>query len=210
MKGTEGTYCQELFQLVTTLNSSKSPSDIIHSIVEGVAKSMDAKGCALMLLTPDEKILLHTATYGLSDWFVRKGPVTVDKSMADTLAGSPLAVLDATGDYRVQYHSQLKQEGIASVLSVPVTLKDKVIGVMRVYTSIPRQFTEEDIRFATMAASFGAVALESARFYDTLQQDYDTFRLEMLQWRAEMGYEWSMEPAVVPGNEPAIAIPPGW
>jgi signal transduction protein with GAF and PtsI domain len=202
-------YCQGLFTLASTLNSSKSPAEIINSIVESVAKTMRAKGCALMLLTPDEKILLHTASFGLSDWFVRKGPVVVDISMAETLKGNPLIVLDATADERVQYQKQLKQEGIVSVLSVPVTLRQRVIGVMRVYTSEPYHFTPADVSFACTAANFGAIALESARCYDTLQKDYATFRQDMLQWRAELGDEWMMEPGVVPQKPRLVSIPPG-
>jgi signal transduction protein with GAF and PtsI domain len=202
-------YCQNLYRLAATFNSSRSPADVIHSIVESVTTAMSVKGCALMLLTPDKKILLHTAAYGLSDWFVRKGPVIVDQSMSYTLSGHPLVVLDATSDDRVQYHRQLTEEGIASVLSVPVKLREDVIGVMRVYTSKKYQFTDDDIAFATMAANFGAMALESARFYDTLQKDYETFRQEMLQWRAELGDEWMMEPGVVPQKPRVVAIPPG-
>jgi signal transduction protein with GAF and PtsI domain len=209
MENTRTAYCQSLYHLATTLNSSRSPKDIVHSIVELVAKSMNVKGCALMLLTPDKKVLLHTASYGLSDWFVRKGPVIVDQSMSYTLQGNPLVVTDATADDRVQYHKQLKDEGIVSVLSVPVKLREDVIGVMRVYTSQLYQFSNDDIEFAGMAANFGAVALESARFYDTLQQDYETFRQDMLQWRAEFGDEWMMEPSVVPQKERVMMIPPG-
>jgi signal transduction protein with GAF and PtsI domain len=209
MEHNNKTYCQNLYNLAATLNSARSPADVIHSIVENVTKAMSVKGCSLMLLTPDKKILLHTAAYGLSDWFVRKGPVVVDQSMTFTLEGNPLVVLDATSDERVQYQKQIREEGIASVLSVPVKLRDDVIGVMRVYTSQTYHFTEDDIAFASMAANFGAMALESARFYDALQKDYETFRQEMLQWRAELGDEWMMEPGVVPQKPRIVSIPPG-
>jgi len=201
MKQNETTYYQSLYQLATILNSARSPDDILHSIVEGVAKATGAKACSLMLLTPDEKVLLHSAAYGLSDWFVRKGPVSADKSMSETLKGEPVTVLDATTDDRVEYRKQVKQEGIASILSVPVKLREEVIGVMRVYTSKPRRFTEADISFATAAANFGAIALESARFYETLQKDYDAIRQEIRQRRAEVGYESMTEPPVVPTEE---------
>jgi signal transduction protein with GAF and PtsI domain len=205
----DGRYCHDLYNLVSTLNSSRSPANVIKSIVEGVAKAMNAKGCSLMLLTPDRKILLHTAAYGLSDWFVRKGPVKVDKSMEYTLQGNALAVLDATADERVQFRQQLRQEGIASVLSVPVTLRDEVIGVMRIYTAVPYEFTEADILFARMAASFGAIALEAAHFYHTLQKDYEEFRKDMLHWRAELGDEWLIEPSVEPVKDIPVKIPFG-
>jgi GAF domain-containing protein len=106
-----------------------------------------------MLLTPDEKVLLHTAAYWLSDWFIRKGPVSADKSMSETLKGKAVAIPDATTDDRVEYRKQVKQEGIASILSVPVNLRGKVVGVTRVYTSEPRRFTDADISFVTAAGA---------------------------------------------------------
>jgi GAF domain-containing protein len=209
MEEIEKTYYQSLYQLAATLNSAQSSENILRSIVEDVAKAMAAKGCSLMLLTPDRKVLLRIAAYGLSSWYVRKGPVLTDQSMSESLTGMAVAVLDATTDERVQFRKQVKQEGIASILSVPVKLREEVIGVMRVYTSNPRRFTDADVNFASAAANFGAIALESARFYQTLQKDYDSFREEMLQWRADLGYEWNAEETVVPAEEEGPAMPPG-
>ena len=209
MKQREKTYHQSLYELATILNSARSPEDIVSSIVEGVAKAMSAKGCSLMLLTPDKKVLFRTAAYGLSDRYVRKGPVSVDKSMSETLKGKHVAVLDAPTDGRVEYQKQVKQEGIASILSIPVKLREEVVGVMRVYTSEPRRFTDADISFATAAANFGAIALESAHFYETLQTDYDTLRQEIRQRSAEVGYEGMVEPPVLPPEEQGPVAPLG-
>ena len=201
MKQREKTYYQSLYQLSTILNSARSPDDILHSLVEGVVKAMGAKACSLLLITPNEKVLVRTTAYGLSDWYNRKGPVSVDRSMSQTLKGKPVTVLDATTDDRVEYQKQVKREGIASILSVPVKLREEVIGVIRVYTSEPRRFTDADISFATAAANFGAIALESARFYETLQKDYDTLRQEIRRQSAEIGYEGMAEPTVIPAGE---------
>jgi GAF domain-containing protein len=209
MEGIEKTYFQSLYQLVSTLNSARSHEDILHSIVENVAKAMDAKGCSLLLLTPDKRELLRIVAYGLSDWYARNGPVLTDKSMSETLEGKTVAVFDATTDERVQFRKQVEKEGIASILSVPVKLREEVIGVMRLYSSEPRQFTDADGFFAGAAANFGAIALESAKFYQSLQKSYDDFREEMLQWHADLGYEWTAEESVVPTKEEAPRMPPG-
>jgi signal transduction protein with GAF and PtsI domain len=170
---------------------------VLRSIVENVAKTMAAEGCSIMLLTPDRKLLLHTAAFGLSDWYVRKGPVSADKSISEALQGNPVAVLDATTDERVQYREQAKKEGIASILSIPMMLREEIMGVIRVYSGMPRDFTTEDIFYVVAVANLGAIALENARLYDTVQKDYDAFRREMLQWRAELGHEWMMGNSVI-------------
>jgi len=166
-----------------------------------VAKALEAKGCSLMLLTPDRKLLLHTAAYGLSDSYVRKGVVSADKSLAAALEGKPVAVLDATEDEWIQYREEAKKEGIASILSVPMTLKEEIIGVIRVYTAEPRYFTMDDTYFVGAVANLGAIALENARLYDTCKKDYEASRREMLEWRATLGYEWIAQESVVPPEE---------
>jgi len=198
---TERSYYQSLYEVAAAVNSAGSPKSVLHSIVESVAKALDAKGCSLMLLTPDRKILLHTADYGLSDWYVRKGPVSADKSISKALEGKPVAVLDATEDERVQYREQAKQEGIVSVLSAPMMLREEIIGVIRVYTAEPRHFTMDDMYFVGAVANLGAIALENARLYDAVHKDYEALRREMLEWRAALGYGWIAEEPVSPSQE---------
>ena len=201
MGKTEKSYYETLYEAAAILNSARAPEAVLRSIVESVAMALEAKGCSLMLLTPDRKLLLHTVAYGLSDWYVRKGPVSADKSISEALEGKPVAVLDATRDERVQYQQQAKKEGIASILSVPMELREEIIGVVRVYTGEPRQFTIDDIYFVGAIANLGAIALENSRLYESLQQDYDTFRQEMLEWRSALGYEWMAEKSVIPSED---------
>lgn len=197
----ERRYYHSLYEIAATLNSVRAPDEILHSIVKSVAEALEAKGCALMLLTPDKSTLLHAAAYGLSDRYVRKGPVSADKSIAKALEGEPVAVLDATEDDRIQYRKQAKEEGIASILSVPMLLRGEVIGVVRVYTAGPRHFTEADIYFVGAVANLGAIALENARLYEAVQKDYEDLRLELAQWTAALGYEWMAERPVMPAPD---------
>ncbi len=194
-------YYQELYEIAAVLNSTRDHQAVLHAIVACVAKAVGAKGCSLMLLTPDKKVLLHTAAYGLSDWYVRKGPVSADKSISESLEGKPVAVLNATKDERIQYREQAKKEGIASILSVPMMLREEIIGVIRVYTAAPRRFTTEDMYFVGAVAHLGAIALENARLYEAVKKDYEAFRQDMLEWRAALGYEWTVEKSVVPPEE---------
>jgi GAF domain-containing protein len=139
---------------------------------------MDAKGCSLMLMSHNKKVLIHTAAHGLSDEYLKKGPVLTDKSLSAALNGKVVAVVHAAEDDRIQYPEQARKEGIASVLSVPMMLREEIIGVVRVYTSAPRHFSMDDIYFVGAVANLGAIALENAKLYETLKKDYETFRKE--------------------------------
>jgi len=177
-------YFASLYELAVTLNSARAPDSILQSVVEGVAKAMGARACSLMLLSPDRKVLLHTVGYGLSDGYIGKGPISADKSISEALDGKAVAILDATKDDRIQYQEQAKKEGISSILSVPMTLREETIGVIRVYTAKPYHFTMDDMYFAGAVANLGAIALENARLYEATQKDYETFRRDLLGCRA--------------------------
>lgn len=155
MEAKEARYYRALYQAAKAINSTLDPREVLRAIAESTAVAMGAKACSLMFLSPDRDELLHSAAYGLSDWYLRKGPVRVDLSMAEALLGHSVAVYDAGSDPRVQYRAQAVREGIASMLSVPIWLRDEVIGVMRVYTAEPRQFDAEDVEFVKAVANLG-------------------------------------------------------
>lgn len=201
MEEQEERYYNSLYEIAAAVNSAGAPESVLRSIVESVAKALEAKGCSLMLLTPDRRLLFHTAAYGLSDWYLRKGPVSADKSIAEALEGRPVSVVDATEDDRIQYRKQAGQEGIASILSVPVLLREEVVGVMRVYTAKPRDFANADIYFVGAVANLGAIALENARLYDSVKKDYESLRRDLAEWRAALGYEWLAGESVLPPEE---------
>ncbi|MFC1846250.1 GAF domain-containing protein [Chloroflexota bacterium] len=198
MEEKEIKYYHSLYEIAAALNSADTPDYVLHVIVRSVADALDVKGCSLMLLTPDHKVLLHTVSYGLSDWYVRKGPVSADRSISEALKGRAVAVVNATEDDRIQYRDQASQEGIASILSLPMVLRDEVIGVLRVYSAEQYYFTDPDIYFAGAVANLGAIALENARLYDSVKKNYEAVRLELAEWVATLGYEWAAEESVLP------------
>jgi len=171
-------YYQSLYEAAAVLNSSRAVREILHSIVENVARTVGAKGCSLMLLSRNKRILSHVAVYGLSEGYRKKGAVRADKSLSEALEGKVVNVLHAPEDDRIQYPEEARKEGIASILSVPMMLREDIVGVIRVYTAEPRQFTLDDIYFVGAVANLGAIALENAKLYKTLKKDYETFRRE--------------------------------
>jgi len=179
-------YYKALYEVASSINSALEPDKVLDSIAENVVRTMNVKGCSLILLSSDKKTLMHTATYGLSDKYVHKGPLSADKSITMALKGESVAVLDATRDDRVQYIKEKIEEGIISILSVPMKLRGEIIGVVRVYSSEKREFNENDTYFVQAVANLGAIALENARLYENIQKNYDDLRQEMLEWRTSM------------------------
>lgn len=196
MSGTsprEGQYYSALYEVALSINSSLDPQQVMRSIAGSAAKALGAKGASIMLLSPDRRALYHSAAQGLSDWYVRKGPVRVDQSMTESLAGRSVAVFDVADDPRIQYRQQAVLEGIASIVSVPVRLHGEVIGLVRLYSSTPREFAPHEIQFLEAVANLGAVALANARRYAEVSADYESARQDLLDWYAAWGIETSAD-----------------
>ncbi len=162
---------QLLYDIAHKLNSDKLSEEVLCTIVKTLCQAAKAKGCSLMLLTTDGTQLIHTVAHGLSDWYMRKGPVVVDENIAQALQGKPMAVLDATTDHRIQYREQAKREGIVSMLSLPLMRRGHIIGIIRIYSSKPRKFTIREIDFFGALADLGAIALERAEMHESVDRD---------------------------------------
>lgn len=193
MDTNEGRYYRGLYQVALAINSSLDPQEVMRAVAQSAAGALDAKGASIMLLSPDRKELYHSAAYGLSDWYVRKGSLRVDESMTVSLEGRSIGIVDVASDPRIQYREQAVREGIASMLSVPVRLRGDVIGLIRLYSASRREFTPAEIEFLEAVANLGAVAIENARRYAEVKADYEAAREDLLEWYSIWGLERSAD-----------------
>lgn len=84
----------------------------------------------------------------------------------------------------VQYKNEKKEEGIASILCVPMKAQDRVIGVLRLYSGVPRDFTEDEIMLATALAHQGALAIHNASLYRMMEKDMKDLKNELWSHRS--------------------------
>jgi nitrate/nitrite-specific signal transduction histidine kinase len=83
--------------------------------------------------------------------------------------GKPMAVEDA-GSAPPPADVISKREGIASVLSVPISIAGKVFGVFGMNYSQPHSFSADDIRLFSALAQRAAIAIENARLYEQAER----------------------------------------
>lgn len=164
-----------LYKVARTVNSSLDVMQILQTIVAITPEALGAKACSLRLLGPDGKHLMFGAAHGLSANYRAKGPVLVEHSGVDRLAlasGAPVFIEDARDDPRFQYPEQAREEGIVSVLVVPMRVQDQPIGVLRVYSGERRTFSAEELALVEAIASLSALAIENGRLYERLNRNY--------------------------------------
>jgi len=143
---------QLFYDLAVNINSSLDIKEVMKILSTNVAKSFGVKGVSVRLLDRDNRTLELVASYGLSRKYLDKGPIDAEKSIAEALSGKAVVVRDASKDSGVQYKKEKLKEGIVSILCVPIKEKEDVIGVLRLYSDVPREFTEDEIKLATIIA----------------------------------------------------------
>ena len=116
---------EALLKFTRDISITRDPEQVVFPIVESVAQVLETKGCALFLFNPQADKLELAASFGLSDEYLNKGPISSIRSVALSLQDGPVAISDVTEDPRIQYPEEAKKEGICSMLSV--TMQDPIL-----------------------------------------------------------------------------------
>ena len=163
-------HCRNVFQEIgDAFNSPVDAVGILERAATILVDQFQLKGCHFRLLSRDRSVLEDVASVGLSAKFLGKGPVDAEKSVAEALEGRVVAVADCATDPRIQYPQAHVEEGIVSQLTVPLSTRGQVIGVMRLSTSQRREFSEEEVDFFNVCALFCASAVTHAMFHRILE-----------------------------------------
>ncbi|MEK7274820.1 MAG: HD domain-containing phosphohydrolase, partial [Candidatus Desantisbacteria bacterium] len=146
-----------------------SPVDlksILHVIVEGAAKTLHAKKCSLRLFNREKTELIMSVSCGLSKKYLSKRhEIKIGQSIIGRVAESkmPIVVEDARTNNLLEDPQQVINEGILSFLSVPLLMKNTVLGVLTVYSETPHKYTTDEIQLLTSLAVQSAIAIENKR-----------------------------------------------
>jgi signal transduction histidine kinase len=169
-----------LYEIAKPVIEAAGADNVLKSIVESTAKGTGAKGCSILTLSPDATRLEHMVSYGLSDAYLGKGEIVVDETVKEMLAGTPVDINNVRNDPRVQYPEQATDEGIASLLSIPIRgMSGNILGLLRLYTDKVTRFKKGEVDFLVSIADLGGIVLEKAEAYDTLVQDVDDAKCEI-------------------------------
>lgn len=162
---------ESLYNIGQLVNSTLDLDEVLQLIAENTTRLFGAKACFLRLFDRNGKKLSIGASYGLSQAYINKGPVETEKSPVDSevLKGMTIQVLEVSEDSRFQYREEARAEGLRSMLSCPIRVKTRILGVIRVYTGEPYVFNEQEQRLLLNLANLGALALQNAHAFGELR-----------------------------------------
>ncbi len=167
---------ETLLKITKAISHSKDPEEVVLMTAEAITSALDFKGCALFLVNRKNQELELAASFGLSEEYLNKGPISAMKSIAESLKEGPVAIYDVSDDPRIQYPEEAIKEGISSILSVPIVSTGNIIGAMRVYTSEKWEFTLEDLNFVQALAQLAGMAIAMARYSKGLKSSIEVLK----------------------------------
>ena len=147
-----------LVRITKAISTIQDPEEIVLITVEGVTPRAQRQGvCPVSVPVKKAMNSSWPVITGLSDEYVDKGPVSAIHSIASSLQDrQPVAIFDVSDDPRIQYPEAAIREGIASILSSPIIIGDRLLGCLRVYTAEPwGGFTLSDVNFVQAVVPVG-------------------------------------------------------
>ncbi|MBF0216794.1 MAG: GAF and ANTAR domain-containing protein [Candidatus Omnitrophica bacterium] len=156
-------YLVALNKISQAITSDLYIEDILKLIVNLTASMMNAKICAVWLLEEKTKELKIRATQAMSQEYLKERSLKIGEGIVGLVAQErkAISILDVTLDKRYKEKELAKKESLVSMLSVPMLVKDEVIGVMSCYTTKEYAFTKKDIDLFSTVANQAAVAMHN-------------------------------------------------
>jgi PAS domain S-box-containing protein len=161
-------FMTEVQKISRLVNSTLDLDSVLDTIVQRVPLSMETKGCTIRLLNSQTNQLELVASYGVSESYLRRGKIENEKNITMVLSGEPVAVYDVSVDNRVLFKENMEEEGIKSLLAVPIKVGNDIIGVLRILADSHHCFTSSEVNFAVTVAEAGGAAIQNARVYQKI------------------------------------------
>jgi GAF domain-containing protein len=160
---------------------------ILQAISEMVAETLDSPVCSIMLLDDERRELVINAARCSSPEYLHKMPIKIEDSLIGRVVreGRPIMILNVLDEKQYRYPELARKTGLASLLSVPLSSRDKVIGTINIYTREPRVFLDDEIGFVKVVAGQAAIAIENARLMSETLEMKRTLETRKLVERAK-------------------------
>lgn len=150
-----------LYQVDRSLSSGYL-EHLLNLIVNLTTELIHCEICSIMLLDTKQEELVVRATQSLDDEYLKKKPISLHNSLSGIaiLERRSVQWYDILAEDRFSYHAMAKRLGLRSLLTIPMFVNIKPIGVINYYTKVPYRFITSEIRFLEAIANQTAVAIE--------------------------------------------------
>jgi len=157
-------------------NSSLDRDQLLIETLRWAEGEIGTEAASLLLMDPSRQFLRFEVALGDKGPMLKDFRIELGKGIAGTVAltGEPVVVDDVRRDPRwaVDIADAIEFQ-TRSILAVPMTLQNQVVGVLELINKREGTFTDQDVQLLTVIAHQAALFLETARLYRELSDRVD-------------------------------------
>jgi len=132
----------------------------------------------IMLLDESSGLLHYRVSQGLSSRYSEEMYMKLGEGIAGRVAqsGKPILVDDISAEPTAVRPDLISLEGIKAFVSVPLKVKEKVLGVMNCASQSPCDFTQRDVHLLQSIGDQLGIAIEQTRLHERLRKGRERYR----------------------------------
>jgi two-component sensor histidine kinase len=159
-------------QISAALAAARELEDTLDVITRITSEVMGVDSCSIYLQDEALGRLVLKATTGLAREAIGRAYLKTGEGLTGWAIthGEVVAVRDAESDSRFKLLAETREEGLKSLMAVPLTVEGRVIGAMNVQTAGVHDYTVDEIELLSLIANLAAGALEKAALHDRMRQ----------------------------------------
>ena len=166
--------------IIRAMHSSSSLQEVMQVVVTKSADVLAAKGALLRILNRESNQFDVRAACGLGERYLSKGPVTTEKLLSDPSELHQVKIIsDIWHAPRVEYPQEAWDEGIRMIIDVPLAVTEQMIGLIRVYLTERRGFSDDELDFIVTVAEQCACIIERVQLMENKQAQFDHLATRM-------------------------------
>lgn len=160
--------------IIRMMHSSSSLQGVLNVAVTKTADVLNAKGALLRILNRETNRFDVRAACGLGKRYLTKGPVTTEKLLSDPAELHQVKLItDIWRAPRVEYPQEAWDEGIRMMVDVPLAASDRMTGLIRLYLTRRRSFSEVELDFIRTVAEQCACIIERVQLIENQKAQFD-------------------------------------
>ncbi len=163
---TTAAHLRNLSEVSKTVTENVYVDEMLQSLVDMTARTMNYKVCTVMLADKSTGELEIKATQSSSLEYTNKPRVRIGESISGQAVetGTVVMVRDVRTHPEYRFPDIAERAGLCSMAAVPLTYKGDIIGVLNCYTEAVHEFTAEEISILRSLGAQAALAIVAAKF----------------------------------------------
>jgi GAF domain-containing protein len=156
---------------------------VTDALLETVARLFPGSAATVWLLDTTTSRLKAVACRNLEEpeWQPFRGKGSLDFAMEVVEKRRPSMITNVGAHSRREDIEFLREHRLAASLGMPMLSRHEIVGVLTLYSRMPRYFSEHEVEFLTTLANRAAIAVQNAQLYQrSLEQSAELSRANIL------------------------------